>query len=660
MCVQHLRILIIGAVFVAFATSANAQFSVSGTVTGPGAVPAVGVNLLLFDGIGNPIGIPPTVTNAVGFYAINGLPVGTYELGFEPPASTKLLPKNILGVVVSNNVTLNVALDPGLLLSGFVRDSTGVGIFNIDLKVEDDNTGAILNTPGDNTDLTGFYDVVVPAGEYNLTWRAVDPLVGPWISVEMQRVMISVDTVIDVTMILGVFVSGVVTDGNANPVPNVNLDFTDVATGIKLDTPGDNTDLTGFYEVHVPIATYDVGLKPRVIDKLVGLELLGVPVLGDTTVDAVLQAGVSLSGTVRNAALAPVANADLDAEFTDGAGEVFLPFDATDLLGHYEVIVLPGEYDLAYRPPLATILAPVSVRDVVISVDTVLDVMVPNGVVLSGVVTNNLAAPVVGVDIDVDDPLTGFGIPVLGDQTDATGAYSTVVAPGTYDVEFEPAKILKLVAQRLTNTNVTLNTTLNVSLNAGLSVHGTVTDLMGTPIFNVDVDARTTVGGNEIFTPADHSNAAGQYEIIIPVDSYSLIYKPDSLSGIPDSVLLENRVIVTDLIVDVQFPVIVPTGIGVDSPVFGAARLEQNYPNPFNPATTIGYTVVESGRINLAVYNVRGGLVNVLQSGVRQPGPYSVIWDGRDTRGVSVSTGVYFYRLQTNDRTITRKMILLK
>jgi FlgD Ig-like domain len=96
-----------------------------------------------------------------------------------------------------------------------------------------------------------------------------------------------------------------------------------------------------------------------------------------------------------------------------------------------------------------------------------------------------------------------------------------------------------------------------------------------------------------------------------------------------------------------------------------AFSLKPNVPNPFNPATTISYSVPESGQgtftqVTLEVFNLRGALVRTLVSGPHAPGDFSVTWDGTDQRSRPLSSGVYFYRLTAPDFTSTRKMVLLK
>ncbi|HKW14780.1 MAG TPA: C25 family cysteine peptidase [Candidatus Krumholzibacteria bacterium] len=92
------------------------------------------------------------------------------------------------------------------------------------------------------------------------------------------------------------------------------------------------------------------------------------------------------------------------------------------------------------------------------------------------------------------------------------------------------------------------------------------------------------------------------------------------------------------------------------------ARLDQNYPNPFNPTTRIAYEVEEGarGNVTLAVFDVTGARVRTLVDEPAKPGAHAITWDGRNNHGDTVGSGIYFYRLTTPARTLTRKMVLLK
>jgi hypothetical protein len=86
----------------------------------------------------------------------------------------------------------------------------------------------------------------------------------------------------------------------------------------------------------------------------------------------------------------------------------------------------------------------------------------------------------------------------------------------------------------------------------------------------------------------------------------------------------------------------------------------QNFPNPFNPSTTIEFTVAQESPVELIVFNVGGEVVTKLANEGKLPGRYEVTWDGTDSFGREVSSGVYFYRLKIGDYKSTKKMLMLK
>jgi len=88
--------------------------------------------------------------------------------------------------------------------------------------------------------------------------------------------------------------------------------------------------------------------------------------------------------------------------------------------------------------------------------------------------------------------------------------------------------------------------------------------------------------------------------------------------------------------------------------------LYQNYPNPFNASTTIGFILADKSEIDLAVYDITGRLVKNIHSGIISPGEHSFIWGGKNNQGKQLSSGVYFYKLQTGSNQDYKKMILLK
>jgi len=87
----------------------------------------------------------------------------------------------------------------------------------------------------------------------------------------------------------------------------------------------------------------------------------------------------------------------------------------------------------------------------------------------------------------------------------------------------------------------------------------------------------------------------------------------------------------------------------------GSFSLSQNYPNPFNPSTEIQYSIPKSGLVTLRVYNMLGQEIVTLVNQKQQAGSYTVNFDAS-----KLASGVYLYRIQTGDFSLTKKMTLLK
>jgi hypothetical protein len=89
-------------------------------------------------------------------------------------------------------------------------------------------------------------------------------------------------------------------------------------------------------------------------------------------------------------------------------------------------------------------------------------------------------------------------------------------------------------------------------------------------------------------------------------------------------------------------------------------NLDQNYPNPFNPSTRIDFSIAQDDFVSIGIYNLKGQRVKSLVKGSLKAGTHSVTWNGTDDKGSKVSSGIYFYRLESSKYTQTRKMLLKK
>ena len=86
----------------------------------------------------------------------------------------------------------------------------------------------------------------------------------------------------------------------------------------------------------------------------------------------------------------------------------------------------------------------------------------------------------------------------------------------------------------------------------------------------------------------------------------------------------------------------------------------KNYPNPFNPETTISFELSKPGKVVLNIYNLKGELVKKLINKQMSNGKHSIVWDGKDNNGKICSSGVYCYKIESNGRVETKKMLLMK
>lgn len=100
----------------------------------------------------------------------------------------------------------------------------------------------------------------------------------------------------------------------------------------------------------------------------------------------------------------------------------------------------------------------------------------------------------------------------------------------------------------------------------------------------------------------------------------------------------------------------------LNSALPGEYNLSSAYPNPFNPTTTIEYNVELAGNVSLIVYDLMGREIKTLVNDFRAPrsGGYKVMWDGTNNDGSLVASGMYMYRMISNDFTKTYRLTLMK
>ncbi len=170
-------------------------------------------------------------------------------------------------------------------------------------------------------------------------------------------------------------------------------------------------------------------------------------------------------------------------------------------------------------------------------------------------------------------------------------------------------------------------------------------------------------GGNIVYAMAD-----GEITAITVADPFGFYSFDDLETGTYEissfSVYGEGEIgypvaVVTDDATDADI-VLNPTSVDENEILPQSTSLSQNYPNPFNAQTQISFEIASTGNVELSVFNLIGQKVATLASGQYEAGSYTVIWNGLDTNGNPVSSGLYYYRLQTGSDSETMKMTLLK
>ena len=180
----------------------------------------------------------------------------------------------------------------------------------------------------------------------------------------------------------------------------------------------------------------------------------------------------------------------------------------------------------------------------------------------------------------------------------------------------------------------------------------------------VEVLTDQPLGGSELATPQVLANEAGVLTVAAYGDLVSDGEVPLSLvfRAITE---IENTVVeITDnQTYDSEFGF---NRLALPAPVQLQTRpeafaLANNYPNPFNPATTIKYALPQAADVELTVYNVVGQAVRMLVAEHQSAGRYVVEWDATNDSGHSLSSGMYFYRLEAGGEFLeVKKMLLLK
>ncbi|MBI5849492.1 MAG: carboxypeptidase regulatory-like domain-containing protein [Planctomycetes bacterium] len=413
-------------------------------------------------------------------------------------------------------------------LIGQVTNAAGLGVAGVTLSF---SNGA--NPLNPISGANGYFAVVVPAGTYDIAFL---PPSGAGLAPRqlLDVAVLGTSNAGVIALQTGHLLQGHVVDALGAPVPNVDTQTIDTATGTTLFTPSDNSNLLGDFSVVVPAGTYEVQLRPGRATLLVPRAIDGVVVSGATNLGTqTLESGVLVTGMVLDGRTSlPIAGVDLDVESATTGETVLTPNDDTDVFGIYTLVLPNGLFHLSYDPPLAAPLLGLERFNVSIAPGAVLGTTTLRaGLVLTGLVTGPGGVPVAGADIDVEHAPGGQPVYTPHDDTDATGRFSVVVPAGSYRVTIGPSFASGLVGVRSGVISLATNTTLPATtLLPGVALTGTILGWNAAPESLIDVDVVDPQSGEEFVTERDDTDALGRYRVIVPAGTWDLRFTPRKLS----------------------------------------------------------------------------------------------------------------------------------
>ena len=328
------------------------------------------------------------------------------------------------------------------------------------------------------------------------------------------------------------FVSGTVVDANGQPIAGVNIVAKSLTGGGDGGIANAGTNSLGVFFSTINPGTYELTFEPpappaavalvTVVDNVV---VSGTAVMGNVMMDP----AVHLSGRFVHSGNIPVQGVNLDIIDQATGDNLDLIGDTSNINGEFNLAAPVGPIELRAKTAgvLAPVLAPMSME-----LDTTVNATLGNielepGFTVSAVLVTPSFLGVSNLDVDVVDVTTGKTIYTPGDNTDINGFVDIVLPAGTYDLEFCPPLASSLVALRMPAVSVSAPLNLGLlTLAPGVHLTGTVTSYLGTPVASADIDARDAVSGLKILLCGDNTNAAGQYDVVVPQGTLDLTYTP--------------------------------------------------------------------------------------------------------------------------------------
>ena len=483
------------------ASSAEAQcppgsFIVSGSVQGTGGVPLGGYDIDILDAQGNPLDLSQDFTLANGTFTLTVcqvIPAGFYTVVINPPTGSNYFVGTFPNEIIQQGAVLGpFVLTEGVRVTGTVRTETGVAIQSADLQFSDSASGVLVQYSNESTNALGQFDVLIDPGTWDINFRDLPGFtvpVGPYVEVTLRDRIINTSTNLGIiTLRNGYPMNGTVLGATGMPLNGADIDLRDPDTGDEVELSGDITGLVagpGQFSILIPTGDWELEVEPPPGSNLAGtVQNITMVAPGPLNVPTIqLVAGVPVSGVVTNGVTA-VPNVDLDFIITATQVEIPTADDNAGPNGAFSVVVAPNTYDIQFKPPFSTGLAPLQLDAVVVSAMTNLgSVALSAGNALTGNITLN-GAPLAEARVTLAQ--AGQPVVTFGNRSNSLGDYALRQVPGIYDVTVTPPAGVSASPVTVSGVDLTTDEVLDVDLGGvnpippppvtGLSCSGTTTD----------------------------------------------------------------------------------------------------------------------------------------------------------------------------------------
>jgi protocatechuate 3,4-dioxygenase beta subunit len=591
-------------------------------------------------------------------------------------------------------------------LTGKVIDPEGNPVANVSISdvsgstAFDDFSGSFQSWT--TSDSEGNFNVTVFTSP-SVSLKATPPPESPYGPVMVTAIDLTEDTSITITLVQTVTFSGELLDRDGNPIPDQKV----ILSGDGIHEKEDLTDDQGLFSIQVPPGFYSLVLYAGGYATNVPSWFWlgkGINLTEDTFVTFILQ-NRYLTGKVIDPEGNPVANVSISdvsgsTAFDDFSGS-FQSWTTSDSEGNFNVTVFTSpSVSLKATPPPESPYGPVMV--------TAIDVTEDKTVIICLVYKPGIP------------PVARFTwtpeIPEVGDLVtfDASGSTPNGGEIVRYEWDFgDGHNASDPIVTHVYTSPGTFTVTLNVTDSESLwDIEQKQIHVVPPPVISVYIDIKpqscpnpfnmgsegvlpVAILGTEDFDVMEVDSATVLLEGVAPLRwNFEDVSTPvqagadtcECTTGGPDGYMdmtlkFDYQAVAAALgtVQDGETRVLTLTGMTYDSiPIQGEDCIRiidkgkprltvetpnefclgNNYPNPFNPATTISFNLPNPASWTLNIYNVAGQLVRTFEG--YSSGQMSVIWNGKDNSGNEVASGIYFYKLNADNFTATKKMVLTK